>query len=299
MLTSFLRLFDNKMQHATHCGSWYPSGSRLTQLLEKELTSAKVDTSISGKVKAVIAPHAGYTYCAKTAAHAFVTVDPSLYERVVILGPSHQYYSDACTIVDATQIETPFGNIDIDTVGANKLLKDHPKFFQKLDIRNAENEHSLEMMLPFLKYIFKDKKFTVIPIMVGQLSESALAGTTEALKEIINDEKTFLCVSSDFTHWGRRFRYTYLPESSEPIWKRISMIDHKAMEMISTCDVEKFRNYIKESKATICGRTPISIAMGAINKPYRVDWPHYSQSSHAENMEDSSVSYAAGVIRLI
>lgn len=299
MLTSFLSLFDSKMQHATHCGSWYPSGKKLTQLLETEFSSVEVDKSISGKVKAVISPHAGYAYCATTAAHVFSAIDPSLYERVVILGPSHRLYVESCTIVDATQMETPFGNVDIDIGAVNKLMKEHPKCFQKLDIENSENEHSLEMMLPFLKFAFKEKKFSVIPIMVGQLDDRKLAETIESLKEIINDEKTFLCISSDFTHWGRRFRYTYLPEGDEPYWKRIAKIDHKAMEMISTCNVDNFRNYIKESKATICGRTPIAIAMAAITQKYRVDWPHYSQSSHVENMEDSSVSYAGGIFRLV
>ena len=298
MLTSFFGIFSKSMQHATHCGSWYPRGSQLKSLLDNVFQNAKLE-KIEGTVKAVISPHAGYRYCAETAAHVFGSIDPSLYDRVIILGPSHHLYREDNTIVEAKQMETPFGNLDIDTATAEKLCSENKGLFARLDIGNAEDEHSLEMMLPFLKYVFGDKSFTVLPIMVGHLSEQQQNKTAEIIGELLSDPKTFLCVSSDFTHWGGRFRYTYLPEGNEPVWQRISKIDHNAMDAISTTEVDNFRNYIKQSKATICGRVPIMIAMMALKKPYRVDWPHYSQSSHAENTSDSSVSYAGGVFRLL
>ena len=298
MLTSFFSIFGKSMQRATHCGSWYPSGSELRRLLDSVFSNVKKE-EIPGIVKAVISPHAGYRYCAETAAHAFSCIDPNLYDRVIIMGPSHRLYREDNTIVDAKQMETPFGNLDIDTATAEKLVSENRGLFARLDVSNAEDEHSLEMMLPFLKYVFGEKKFTVLPIMVGHLTEDAQIKTAEIIGNLIADERTFLCISSDFTHWGARFRYTYLPDGDQPYWQRISKIDHDAMDAISTTDVAQFKDYIKQSKATICGRVPIMIAMMALKKPFRVDWPHYSQSSHVENMSDSSVSYAGGVLRLL
>jgi AmmeMemoRadiSam system protein B len=41
-------------------------------------------------LKALIGPHAGFTYSGPSAAWAYKNVDPTLYDRVVLLGPSHR-----------------------------------------------------------------------------------------------------------------------------------------------------------------------------------------------------------------
>ena len=40
-------------------------------------------------LKAVIGPHAGFDYSGATAAWAYKNIDATLYNRVVLLGPSH------------------------------------------------------------------------------------------------------------------------------------------------------------------------------------------------------------------
>lgn len=278
--------------------AWYPTGKTLENLFLTLFNAAQKNQSIPGTVKAVISPHAGYRYCAETASHAFSTIDSSLYDRVIIMGPSHRMALDYCTITEAASLQTPTGSMKIDPI-ADELTSNHKDLFRKLSIEASNREHSLELMLPWIDYIFRGKTVTCVPIMVGHLDQNKLTKVVEILKPYINDPKTLLVISSDFTHWGRRFSYTYLPEVQGEFWERISALDHGAMEAISSCDPTKFQDYIKKTKATICGRTPITIAMMALGKPYRIDWPHYSQSSHVQYMDDSSVSYAGGVIRLI
>ncbi|EAY15218.1 hypothetical protein TVAG_202120 [Trichomonas vaginalis G3] len=285
------------LQPLAFADAWYPTGKSLENLFTTLFSNVK-DKPIEGKVKAVISPHAGYRHCAETASHAFATIDPSLYSRVIIMGPSHRLPIDYCTISEAKSFETPTRSLEIDPI-AEELTSKYGSIFKKLSIETSNREHSLELMLPWIDYIFKGKNVTVVPIMVGHLDQTKLEQAVSALKPYINDPSTLLVISSDFTHWGSRFSYTYLPEKDGEIWEKISAIDHGAMEAISTCKAKNFQDYIKSTRATICGRNPITIAMMAFDKPYRVDWPHYSQSSHAKNMADSSVSYAGGVIRFV
>lgn len=295
---SHSRTMSKSVLRATHAGSWYPRGKELQSQLDDAFFEATVDPSVQGKTKAIIVPHAGYVYCVKTAAHAFKTIDTSLYERVIIMGPSHRIYIKHCTIADAESFETPMGMIPFDKEAAQKLCNDYPTLFKRLDCPTAEKEHSLEMECPLLKYIFKDKLFTVIPIMVGALSESQARETAKALEPLINDPKTLLVVSSDFCHWGSDFDYTYLPDVEGTINQRIEALDREGMAKISTCDVNQFAEFIARTGDTICGELPIKMAMMAISSKYTVSWPSYSQSSTVKSKRDTSVSYAAGVFTI-
>jgi len=282
------------MWKASHAGQWYPIGQSLEKMFITSFAAAKVEKIQKNRVKAVIAPHAGYTYCVATAAHSFSSIDTSLFDKVVVLGPSHRLFLKECSIVDAKVCETPFGEISIDE-SAKDLISKYPKLFKSLDIPRSEAEHSLELMLPYIKYIFKSKPITILPIMVGNLNLRQVSDTAEALKPIINDPKTLVVISSDFVHWGHRFGYSYLPEGSGPIHERIAQIDHGAMDQISTTDAIKFWNYVETTEATICGRIPITIAMVALDGKCSVEWLHYSQSSQVTSPNDTSVSYSSGV----
>ncbi|CAH7353739.1 Memo1 [Phodopus roborovskii] len=59
---------------ASHAGSWYTaSGPQLNAQLEGWLSQVQ---STKRPARAIIAPHAGYTYCGSCAAHAYKQVDP-------------------------------------------------------------------------------------------------------------------------------------------------------------------------------------------------------------------------------
>ncbi|KAH0794033.1 Protein MEMO1 [Histomonas meleagridis] len=286
------------MQRATHQNSWYPVGRQLISMLDKAFSEASVDPNAKGTTKAIVSPHAGYVYSVSTAAHAFKAVDTSLFNRVVILGPSHYIYINHCTIADAKSIETPLGNIPFDTDTIEKLLSSNGNLFKKLDRATAEKEHSLEMECPLLKYIFKNKQFSIIPIMIGDISPEAIQNVAEALAPIVNQPDTLLVVSSDFCHWGSDFDYTYLLDRNVSINENIERLDKEGMKAISSCDVNAFAKFIKDTGDTICGEVPIKIAMMTIKSKYNVSWPHYSQSSVVRSKYDTSVSYAAGIFRI-
>jgi len=60
--------------------------------------------------------------------------------------------------------------VDRGTVEA--LCRDHPALFQEIEVKYEENEHSLEMHISLLKYVFGEKEFTLVPLMVGHVEEN-------------------------------------------------------------------------------------------------------------------------------
>ena len=282
------------MLGASHAGSWYPTGKALDKMLNSAMAEVRYKPE-PGHVRAIIVPHAGYRFCVKTSLHAFAQLNPEDYDRVVVMGPSHRLAIDYCTIADARAAETPYGPIPFDTAMADELISKHPKMFKKLDIQTSENEHSLEMEFPLLKFIFKSKEFKIVPIMVGHVGPEKCRELAEAL-EPFYDKRTLLVISSDFCHWGERFRYQYLPDTPGEIYERIEALDREATVQIATGDPSKFADYLSKTHNTICGRFPILVMMNLI-KGMHASFPHYSHSSNITSKYDSCVSYMAGVIR--
>ncbi|KAJ3935359.1 MAG: MEMO1 family [Lentinula lateritia] len=328
--TMFRREKRQDLRSASHAGSWYTDdGEELATEISgwlDQVQGVHPPYPIAG-CKAVIAPHAGYSYSGAAAAWAYKSIDTTGIKRVFILGPSHHLYVDGCALSRCKEYATPVGNLPLDLETINEL-RDTGKF-EDLDIEADEAEHSLEMHLPYVRTIFKGVDVSIVPIMVGAISRQSEVVYGQLLAPYLAREDTFCVVSSDFCHWGSRFSYTYYypepkpssepglhlsraiaPSSSHPIHESISRLDHEAMDILtipssSASEVHlEFARYLSKTKNTICGRHPIGVLLGVLatleeNKEVHptIQWVRYEQSSACATIRDSSVSYACAWIR--
>lgn len=138
---------------ATHQGSWY-SASKLTlaQQLEGWLAAADQDLQSTpptsrpiGTIRAIIAPHAGYTYSGVTAAYAYqmVVAARDQVKRIFILGPSHHssFTDSGLPASSLVSYATPFGNLQLDQAVIDNLHKKYPSTFHRLTKKADEAEH--------------------------------------------------------------------------------------------------------------------------------------------------------------
>lgn len=99
--------------------------------------------------------------------------------------------------------------------------------FEFMHLSVDEAEHSIEMQLPYIAKVMADFKdsFTIVPILVGSLTvgEEALYGSI--LAPYLSDPQNLFVISSDFCHWGQRFRYTYYDKSWGEIYESIYTLD--------------------------------------------------------------------------
>jgi AmmeMemoRadiSam system protein B len=107
----------------------------------------------SSNVRAVIAPHAGYSYSGRCAAFAFANIDPQQISRVFLLGPSHHYNTRKCALSTASIYKTPLGDLPIDLEVYQELRATGK--FEVMNLSVDEAEHSMEMHLPYLAKVFK------------------------------------------------------------------------------------------------------------------------------------------------
>ncbi len=301
------------IRRASHAGSWYhQSNHDLTNQLGEIFGSITPSSNL--KAKAIIAPHAGYRHCGTTLSCAYRGIDPSAVQRVFIIGPCHQTFVDGCAIPDLsiTEYATPFGSLQVDTDVIRELKSTPEVAFRTLRVDDDEEEHSIEMQLPLLHYVLRgtNHNVKVVPIFVGSIVQNEERIFGRVLSKYFDDAGCLFIISSDFCHWGHRFRFTpsVFPDSKPgsmfppgSMNANIEALDRQAMDLISRQDTEGFSKYLQITGNTICGRYPILILMEVLRNSrtkHQIEFVHYSQSNPLPpnpTREDSCVSYAAGV----
>lgn len=179
---------------ASHAGSWY---THVPQTLAEQLNSwlgAAVKTV--ERAKAVICPHAGYSYSGPTAAWAYKHLNPEGTRRVVLLGPSHHFYLEGCALPFSATYQTPLGDLPIDQAAVSTLRQS--QLYQDLTSAAEEEEHSLEMQLPYIRQAYAGKNIALVPVMVGQLQPSQEEAYARSLLPLFEDPETVFVISSDF-----------------------------------------------------------------------------------------------------
>lgn len=291
-------------RHASHAGSWYKKeGPKLEKDLQDFLSNVE-EVEVNKPVRGLIGPHAGYSYSGPTAAWAYKYLDSSECDRIFILGPSHHFYMAGCALTACDFYETPFGRLKVDKQLVQELFETEE--FEYMDRQVDEDEHSIEMHLPYIYHIMQNRPagFTIVPVLVGNLSSQSEASYGKIFSRYLADPRNFFVISSDFCHWGRRFSFTHYDKSCGEIYQSIEALDREGIKLIEEINPQGFVTYLKAKRNTICGRHPIAIFLHAINflkkdqssfKPI-VKFTRYAQSSRVLDPNDSSVSYASAVL---
>lgn len=219
-------------------------------------------------------------------------------------------------------METPIANLNVDTDLRSELLGTGD--FLTMDRRINEAEHSGEMQYPYIAKAIVDaargrgggdrddaaSKCRILPIMVGALGTSAERRFGRILASYLSRPDIFTVVSSDFCHWGRRFGYVPDGEGSptrhNDIADYIEWLDQQGMDQIELQRPGAFADYLRTYSNTICGRHPIEVWLHAVatKSPsgagaLHVRFVRYTQSGRVRSMDESIVSYAGAVARIL
>ena len=272
-------------------GQFYPAAPEQLQALLGDCIPDAPDKKPEGSVRALIVPHAGYQYSGRTAGegYALLRERPEI-ERALVLAPSHRIPFSGVSVGGYKSFGTPLGDIPVDSAACAELRDANPLFSARSDAHQFE--HSLEVHLPFLQTVLGDG-FRLIPAVCGQMSEEEEGSVAHTLAQFLWRPDTVWIVSSDFTHYGPSFGYTPFRDS---VPKRLSELDHGAVEQIGHLDPAEFRRYIQDTGATICGSTPIAILLQAlqeVDEELSCTLLKYTTSGELTGDYSHSVSYAS------
>jgi hypothetical protein len=215
----------------------------------------QVATAGPRNVLGLICPHAGYVYSGAVAANAYFSLaEDGKPETAVVLGPNHTGYGNPLSTMREGAWRTPLGDVQIDTETADKIAEET----EILDFDEVahKHEHSIEVQLPFLQYMYgNDFKFVPICFLMQDLETAQEIG--EALAETVANKNAVVIASSDFTHY----------ESQASVEKK----DSAALKAVEELDEKKFYQIIESQNVSACGFAPIAAlitcakALGAKN----------------------------------
>jgi hypothetical protein len=272
-------------------GSWYPGDTTaLGRYLDRLLAAAK-PVEGSGKIRALIAPHAGYMYSGASAAEVYRALQGASYRRVLVLGPSHHSPFYGLSIADVDAYETPLGRIPFDRGTVATLRKSDLVI---ADPYAHRQEHSIEMQLPLLQRALAPG-WQLVPVLVGGLMEEDYARAADLLRPLV-DDTTLVVVSSDFTHYGPRFAYQPFP-LDEAIADQLERLDKGALAPILAKDAEGFLTYQQETGITVCGYRPIELLLRILPRTAMGKLQTYTTSGALTGDYGNSVSYMGVLFR--
>jgi AmmeMemoRadiSam system protein B len=146
------------------------------------MQSIGLERGKGGLAQAIIAPHGAWEISGSLAGAAFASAggrtgskSPS---RVVIMGPIHDHRYEGIYLSNSHTFQTPLGNIPVDQE-ASRWIESYSPLFEVNDIPHLY-EHSIEVLLPFVKYCFPNA--SIVPILMGQPRKRHIATLAHALR---------------------------------------------------------------------------------------------------------------------
>ena len=273
-------------------GRWYPADAgalagEVDALLDR---APAADDLIGSPIRAIVAPHAGLVYSGGVAASAFAAIRGRSVSRVLLLGTSHYEGYSGARLPAATSYRTPLGSMELDREARDALATLAPF---AVDDRPFLPEHALEAEMPFLQRAL-DGSFRLLPVLLGGVSEG------ETLNEVANglrpwiDERTLLVVSTDFTHYGRKFGYVPFEDN---LGEALRALDLGAVDCLRRLDHDGFQAYVERTGATICGRTALRVLLRLLPADSLATLAGYDTSGRMTGDWSHTVSYASLVFR--
>ncbi len=189
---------------------------------------------IEGDPVAGVVPHAGWFFSGRVAARTLKTMGyDNSPDTFIVLGAVHYMNSPKNAVYAKGAWKTPFGDLSVDEEMAS-LVIDALGDDAVEDPLAHNYEHSIEVQLPFIKYLYPDSK--IVPISVHPGSSAHEIGVKLG-KAISQQEKNIKVIgSTDLTHYGDNYGFTpfgYGRQAKEMMQKNDFRIINLAVEMKS------------------------------------------------------------------
>lgn len=201
------------------------------------------------KTVALISPHAGYMYSGPIAATGFHFIaEEGQPETVIIIGPNHTGYGSGTSIMMEGAWRTPLGDIQINSRVAS-AIQGNSRYLD-IDPTAHRYEHSIEVQLPFLQYVYD--QFRLVPICMQMQDLEVSYDLGNAIADAIEGLNVLIIASTDFSHY-------------EPQLITVKK-DEKAIMAITQLDEKALQNVVQTYNISMCGYGPVSAAIVAAKR---------------------------------
>lgn len=265
-------------------GTWYPAQP---QVLRKSIESwlHEVRTApLDGQPLGVIVPHAGHRYSGRVAAHAFAHLKDLQPNVVAVISPLHTPVADKIATTAHQAYSTPLGPIEVDQ-GVLKQVEEELQRRGNIELvrLRQDQEHALEIELPFLQVVLKEP-FKLLPLMLRDQSQTTARQVGRALSNALRSQTALIVASSDLSHFY-----------SQDVAKQL---DGVMLQRIEAFDPHGVLEAEAQGVGFACGRGAIAAALWAADDlgADRARAVKYATSGDVTRDFDSVVGYGSAII---
>lgn len=243
----------DEVRPAAVAGQFYPgSAAILKGAIEKFMGDALPQQR--DKPIAIVVPHAGYIYSGQICADGWNQVRGGSYDVVVILGTNHTAAGlRKIALFPGSGFRTPLGTAGVDRDLTAALAAASPDCI--LDRGPHLREHSIEVQVPFLQFLFPEAK--IVAGIVGEADTALCTRFGNTLASVLKGRRALIVASADLSHY--------------PAANEAEAVDMKTLAAVTTLDPEALRTAVRTQMAKripnlstcSCGEAPMMAAMAA------------------------------------
>jgi len=259
-------------------GKFYPPQPAA---LRREIERCLGDRRGDEPTRVLVAPHAGYVYSGAVAGAAYAKA--RVESRVIVLAPNHTGHGERLSLWAQGVWRLPTGDVAVAEELAARLQRAYPEI--KPDRRAHEQEHALEVQLPFLLHRRPD--VTIVPITLGPLTLAGCEALGDAIARVVveEDAPVQIVASTDMSH--------FIPAGEAKTQ------DKKAIDRMLGIDARGLFETVERDDITMCGYIPTTVALFAARRMgcTQAQLCRYGHSGETTEDLDKVVGYASLLIR--
>jgi len=197
-------------------------------------------------ISAIVVPHAGLIYSGAAAAHGYLSIaEQEKPNTVIVIGPNHTGRGTPISIMGEGSWQTPLGQVPLDYDLAERIVS--KSRIAEFDDTAFTREHSIEVQLPFLQFIYPE--FKLVPVCMGYQDLETSRDLGRAIYESIEGESVIIVASSDLNHMEPK--------------KESNRKDKFVLDAIEAMDEDMLQESVKREHISTCGYGPISATLVA------------------------------------
>ena len=182
-------------------GTFYPEDpGELTSAVDTLLAQCNGQLEPDRELRALISPHAGYTYSGRVAAEAYACLKGRGFSTVVLVGPDHYIGFEGVAVYPSGAFLTPLGEVQVDEELARIFLEAGSGVLAAPEAH--QREHALEVQLPFLQRVAPQVR--IVPVLMGFRSRTNVEIMANVLSRALDNPQVVLVASTDLSHYHPR-----------------------------------------------------------------------------------------------
>jgi AmmeMemoRadiSam system protein B len=269
-------------------GSWCPArASECEKEIKAFLKEGEKMAVPTRKLVGGIVPHAGWYFSGSIACNVINCLASEDPPDVILIFGMHLHPESACFLMNEGTWETPFGELQVHEKLAAALAD---KFSFTIETpMDFTQDNTIELQLPFIKYIFDDVK--IVAMGVPPAEHSLEIGRASVEVATAMGLRVKVLGSTDLTHYGHNYGFVSRGKGTQAVEWVKNENDRRVIDtMVAMQPQQVISEALANQNACCAGAAATAIAAGKALGAEKAETIAYA-TSYDKSPGDSFVGY--------